>query len=92
MLQVHQNVCMFIKQQNGLQYKKHFLTIAVFQLNQQDVFVNEVVVIRYDVVMLENGQDADFIHDISALFIWETSQLNLLPYHQGIILRKGESE
>lgn len=75
-----------------MQYKKHVLTVAVFQLNQQGVFVHEVVVIRYDIVMLENGQDADFIHDISTLFIRETGQLNLLPNHQGIILRKGESE
>lgn len=62
-------MCSFNKHQNRLQYKQHFLTIAVLQLNQQGVLVHEVVVICYDVVMLENGQDADFIHDIPALFI-----------------------
>lgn len=44
-----------------------FLTIAILQLNEQSVFIHEVVEVGYDVVVLQHGEDANFIHDIPVL-------------------------
>lgn len=65
-----------------------FLTIAVLQLNEQRVFIHEVIEVGYDVVVLQNGEDAYFVHDISALLFRERVQVHLLPYHQRVVLGK----
>lgn len=57
------------------------LTIAVFQLDEQCVFIHEVIEVCYDVVVLQDGEDAYFVHDISALPFREGVQVHLLPYH-----------
>lgn len=64
----------------------HWLTIAILQLNEQSVFIHEMVEVGYDVFVLQDGEDAYFIHDISALLIWKWVQVDLLPYHQTVIL------
>lgn len=61
--------------------KLYFLTIAVLHLDQQSVFIHEVIEVRYDVVVLQHGEDAYFIHDISARLFRERVQVHLLPHN-----------
>lgn len=68
----------------------YFLTIAIFQLNKQSVLVHEVIKVGYDVVMLEDGEDAYLIHHISALLVGQAVQIHLLPYHQRVVLGKSQ--
>lgn len=49
----------------------HFFTIAIFQLNKQGSVVHEVIEVGYDVVVLEDGEYAYFVHDVSALLFGE---------------------
>ncbi len=62
------------------------VTVAVLQLDQQRVLVHEVVKIGDDVVVMQNGQNADLVHHISALLVRQIVQLDLLPHHQRVIL------
>lgn len=70
----------------------HFFTIAIFQLNKQGFVIHEVIEVGYDVVVLEDGEYAYFIHDISALFFGEWVQIHLFPYYQRVVLLKNSGE
>lgn len=47
-----------------------------------------MIEVGYDVVVLQDGEDAYFVHDISALLFGERVQVHLLPYHQRVVLGK----
>lgn len=68
------------------------LAIAILQLNEQGVLIHEVIEVGYDVVVLEDGEDAYFVHDVSALLFGERIQLHLLPYHQRVVLWEARGD
>lgn len=45
---------------------RYFLTVAILQLNKERVFIHEVIKVSNNVVVLQHGEDAYFIRDISA--------------------------
>lgn len=46
-------------------------TVAILQLNEEGVFIHEVIKVGDDVVVLQHGQDAYFIRDISPFLLRE---------------------
>lgn len=67
-----------------------FPTVAILQLNKEGVFIHEVIKVGDDVVVLQHGEDAYFIGDISAFLLRERIQVHLLPHHQRIVLRRHQ--
>lgn len=67
-----------------------FPTVAVLQLNEEGVFIHEVIKVGDDVVVLQHGEDANFVCDISPFLLRERIQVHLLPHHQGIVLRRHQ--
>lgn len=65
-----------------------FPTVAILQLNKEGVFIHEMIKVGNDVVVLQHGEDAYFIRDISAFLLRERIQVHLLPHHQRIVLRR----
>lgn len=63
-------------------------TIAILQLNKEGVFIHEVIKVCNDVVVLQHGQDANFICDISTFLFRERIQVHLLPHHQRVVLER----
>lgn len=61
--------------------QQFYLTITIFQLNKEGLIIHEVIEIGNDVVVLQHGQDAYFIHDIPAFLFREGFQDHLLPNH-----------
>lgn len=45
-----------------------------------------MIEVGYDVIVLQHGEDAYLVHDISALLLGERVQVHLLPYHQRVVL------
>ena len=63
-------------------------TITILQLDKQCVLVDEVIEISNDIVMMQDGEDAYLIHDISSLLVREVVKIYFLPNHQRVILKK----
>lgn len=51
--------------------RQFYLTITIFQLNEEGLVVHEVIEIGNDVVVLQHGEDAYFIHHIPAFLFRE---------------------
>lgn len=63
------------------------LTITVLQLNQQRGVIHEVIVVRDDVLMLQQGKDNDFVQSITTLLFWQPGQVHLLPHYKWVVLK-----
>ena len=62
-------------------------TVCVLHLDKQCVAIEEVIVIRYYVGVVEDGKDVDLVLRVFALFLAESIQIDLLPHHQGVVLK-----
>lgn len=70
--------------------RQYFLTVAILQLNKERVLIHEVIKVSNDVVVLQHGEDAYFIRDISAFLFRERIQVHLLPHHQRVVLGRRQ--
>ena len=61
-------------------------TVGVLHLDEERVAIEEVIVVRHNVGVVEDGKDVDFVLRVFALFLAESIQIDLLPDHQGIVL------
>ena len=62
------------------------LTGNKLHLDEQRAFIDEVVVVRHDVGVVQHRQNIDFILRIFAFALAQTSQVHLLPHDQRVVL------
>lgn len=62
-------------------------TICIFHLNEQCILINKVIVVRYDVGMIEQWKNFYFSLSITPCFIRQACQVNLFPDHKTVVLQ-----
>lgn len=65
-----------------------FLTIGILHFDHQRALVQEVVVVGDDVGMVQHGEDVHLPQSILLLPLRQTTQADLLPYHQTAVLKE----
>lgn len=65
-----------------------FLTIGILHFDHQRALIQEVVVVGDDVGMVQHGEDVHLPQSILLLPLRQTTQADLLPYHQTAVLKE----
>ena len=62
------------------------ITIGILHFNEEGIIIHKMVVVGYDVGMVEEGENVNLILCIFADFLTEHAQVHLFPYHQAVVL------